>query len=92
MLKKSLEYTLVGFEVPMPLSGCNGVGFKKQKKVYVSDPFLKNHTNRRKSIGCHLRSGDVTLKFVVAVVGVSYSLGDRDTGAQDVLPIYRTHR
>ena len=71
MLKKSLEYTLVGFEVPLPLSGCYGVGFKKQKKVYVSNPFLKNHTNRRNSIGCHLRSGDVTIKFVVAVVGVS---------------------
>ena len=74
---------LVGFEVQMPLGGCNGVGFKKR-----SNPFFKNHTKRRNSKGCHLRSGDVIQKLAVAEVGVS-SLGDRNT--QDVSPIYRTH-
>ena len=51
--------------------------------------FFKNHTKRRNSKGCHLRSGDVIRKLavVVAEVGVS-SLGDRNT--QDVSPIYRT--
>ena len=41
LLLSTTEYILVGFEVPMPLGGCNGVGFKEG-----SNPFFQKTTQK----------------------------------------------